>query len=165
MALCCFSLCWLLILPLSWRGRVQTPSSFRNGKLFCWFCVPFLWRVQPPRPPCRGLWARCDQHSPSQPHVGCNNLSTPEVAQSHPSALFPSLSTFSWPNLAQVLHPKPQLPKEPCHSKEEEAGEMSSVLWLALRVLSLSFPFREFITLSDGWNGLEKGEDGHGSLE
>lgn len=42
---------------------------------------------------------------------------------------------------------------------------MSSVLWLTVRFLSLSFPFREFITLSDGWNGLNKEEDGRGSLE
>lgn len=84
---------------------------------------------------------------------------------SHPSALFPSFSAFSRPNPAQVLHPKPQLPKEPCHSQEEEAGEMSSELWLTRRFLSLSFPFREFITLSDGWNGLKKEEDGHRSLD
>lgn len=89
---------------------------------------------------------------------------SPDVVQSHPSALFPSLS-LSWPNPAQVLHPKAQLPKEPCLSKEKEAGEMSSVLWLTVRFLSLSFPFREFITLSDGWNGLNKEEDGRGSLE
>lgn len=55
-------------------------------------------------------------------------------------------------NRAGVLHPKPgrRLPKQPWRSEEEEeAGERSSVLWLAWRGLSLSFPLREFITLGD----------------
>lgn len=96
--------------------------------------------------------ARCEQNTPSQPHVGWDNLYTPAIAKQpswHP--FFFSLSTFPWPNPAQVLHPKPERrpPKQPWHTKEEEAGEMSSVLWLAWRFLSLSFPFREFIILSD----------------
>lgn len=125
---------------------------------FVGFVLPFYSQLSPQGLPAVVLGQRW-------PDVTSTAHHSPTWVQSHLSALFPPLSTFSWPNPAQALHPKPQLPKEPCHSKEEEAGEMSSALWLTLRVLSLSFPFREFITLSDGWNGLKKEEDGHGSLE